>query len=1136
MKHRSTCAILAALLGLAAPTFAADGPGSGTLLLRQPNLSQERLAFVYAGDIWIADRSGQQPVRLTSHGSASQPFFSPDGKMIAYSAAYDGNTDVYVIPVSGGEPRRLTFHSGVDAVCGWSADGKRVLFASQRAVANNRSRQFYEVPLSGGFERKLMEAVAFEGTWSPDNTRLAYRPYNTAYAGASGWRLYRGGATTPIWIIDPASGALEKIPHQNATDLSPLWLGEEVVFISDRDGQAANVFAYHTKTKALRQLTKETVWDVRSLGGQGSTVVFEAGGALKELDLASGTIKPLVVDVSTETAQSRPQWKDASKTITSVVLSPTGKRALISARGDIFTVPVKDGSVRNLTRTAGVREKDGLWSADGKQIAYLTESKFQHFIVLRDQAGLEAPRLLPLPKPFYYTLLAFSPDGKRLALQDNHLTLYSLSVEKGELTKVEASPRGLRGNAFGVSFSPDGRFLAYSITGENHFSRIRVFDLNEGKAHDVTDGLSDATGPTFAASDYLYFTASINSGPVQVGLDMSSQERAVRRGIYAVVLAADGKPPLLPKSGDEDGKKDEKDEKDENKPANKDAKDADKPAKSDKSDKSDKEKPDKEKAEKDKADKDKPDKAEKPPKPTRIDFDGLAQRIVALPLAERNYDELAVGSDGALFYLEVRQPGVSREPPEAEAGDNADLYRYDLSERKTKLLKAGIASFTLSADRKKLLVRSAKGKLETGDASEKFEAKAIDLAQLGMRINPPEEWRQIFDEAWWMEKEFFYDPKLHGLDWDAVYARYSPFVQHVKRREDLSELLVELIAELQVGHNRTGGGDTLKENKVTVGLLGADYAVENNRYRVKTVYPGDRWNPFLKAPLMVPGSTVKEGEYLLAVNGANLTPAQNIYELFENTVGKQTTLTVGSDPAGTGSRSVVVEPIADEAGLRQWAWIERNRLYVEKKTGGKVAYVYLPNTAGDGFQYFNRMYFAQAEKPALIVDERRNGGGQAANYITEILGRPYLAGWRSREALVFGTPGAGIYGPKVMLIDQDAGSGGDFLPWSFKRLRLGTVIGTRTWGGLIGISANPPLIDGGFLTVPFFRFFTPDGEWRVENEGVAPDVEVELDPAEVNRGNDPQLDAAIATVLKNLSTDKPVDRRESPPVPTTLGK
>lgn len=1111
----------------AALAQAQAGPVQPTLMLRQPAVSQQHLAFVYAGDLWLADRSGANARRLTGHAASEfAPRFSPDGRRIAFSASYDGNTDVYVIGLDGGTPTRLTWHPAPDVVNGWSPDGQRVLFASPREVLNNRSNQLYEVGLQGGYEKQVMKAVAYEGAWSPDGRRLAYRPYRAAYVAESGWRQSRGGTTPPVWIMDMASQQWEQIPHVNATDSAPVWAGGEVVFISDRADGAANLFAFNPATKALRQLTRETQWDVRSVDAQGSTLVYEAGGVIKQLDLtgpAGGAPQVLPISLAAVAPQVRPQWRDAGKALTSARLSATGKRVVVSARGEVFTVPVKDGSVRNLTETAGVREKDALWSADGRQVAYLSDAPgMRHELVLAAQDGLGAKERFPLPKAGYFTLLEWSPDGRHVVLQDNHLNLYRLSLAsvpggapRGQLVKVATD---VRRGGLGVTFSPDSRWLAYTSSGDNYFGRIWLHEIATGRNHAVTDGLAHAGTPAFSPKgDLLYFTASINTGPSAVGLDLSTQERPRRAGLYALVLAADGKSPLAPKPGDEDGKKD----------AGKDEKKDDKKADAGKDEKSDAKKDDKKDA-----------RPAEPVKPIKVDLDGLAERVVALPVAERNYDGLAVAADGALFYLQRPQPGASNEAPQAERRATAELWRFDFEERKAKQLRGGVADFSFSEDRKKLLLTLAGGKLEVGEATEKLDSKPLDLAGLRMRVDLRAEWKQIFDEAWWMQKEFFYDPGMHGLDWQAVYDRYLPQLAHVQRREDLNDLLVQMIAELQVGHNRLGGGDVHQETPVAVGLLGADFTIEQGRYRIARLYAGDRLNPHLRAPLAAAGLGVKEGDFILAIGGHELRADTNLYALLENTVGRQVVVSIARDAAavtGQGRRDIVVEPIANDGLLRRWAWIEGNRQYVQKKTGGKVAYVYMPDTAGQGFEHFNRMFFAQVDKQALIVDDRRNGGGQAANYVTELLARPYLGSWKDRDGLVFDTPGGAIYGPKAMLIDQDAGSGGDFMPYAFKRTGLGPLIGKRTWGGLIGISVNPPLIDGGFVTVPYFRFFTPEGEWRIENEGVAPDQDVELDPAAVNRGEDSQLDAAIADVMKRLDAWKPIQRKAAPSA-ATLGR
>ena len=1111
--------VVVALLCRCVVLHAAEEPA--TRLLRQPAISQDHLAFVYAGDIWVSDRDGSHPVQITSHpASEYAPHFSPDGKWIAFSANYDNNTDVYVVPVEGGQPRRLTWHPAADVVTGWSVDGKRVLFVSNREIANSRSSQLYEVPLEGGYEQKVMKAVAVEASWSPDGKRLAYRPYIMAYAGASGWRQHRGGDTPPLWIIDPHSGTLEKIPHENASDSNPVWVGENVVFISDRNEGSANLFLYDAQSHAVRQLTHESPWDVRNAGAYGDTVVYEVGGELKSLDLGSGRTQSIPVHLAMQSLQARPQWKDASKMITSAWLSPTGKRVLMTARGDVFSVPVKDGSVRNLTATSGVHESDALWSKDGQRVAYLSDEGGVQALLIRDAQGLKKPVVHTLGRPDFFGLLGWSPDGARIVLQDNHLHLYAIDLADDVLHLIDTSKRRA---TFKASFSPDGQWLAYTVVGENYFTRVKLHHFADGHSAELAESFVQTDDPVFGDSGLLYFTTSIDAGPTRVNLDMSTQERPLRKAIFAAVLAADGQSPLAPKTADEDSKEaGAKPAATAGSAAGKDSAGKDSAAAKDSaSDKSD-------------AD-DKGAKA-KPVKPTRVDFAGLTDRFVAIPVAERNYDDLIVASDGALFYLSRRQPGSITEPPGPGGDADADLYRYNFEDRAEKQLKSNLVDVSASADRKKLLLSLAEGHYEVADASEKLESKPVDLSGLRMNVDPREEWRQIFDEAWRMEQQYFYDPKMHGLDWKAVRARYEPLLKFVQRREDLNDLLAEMIGEMQVGHNRIAGGDLENERPAAIGLLGADFEVEHNLYRIRRIYRGDRWNPYLVGPLAAVGVKAQEGDAILAINGHPLDASVNIFALLAGTVDKQVTITLSRDGTTQGAHTAVVIPIASEAALRQWEWVDRNRDYVDRKSGGKIAYVYLPDTADGGFKFFNRMFFSQVDKPGLIVDDRRNSGGQAANYVLEVLNRSYLSGWKDRDAEIFNTPAAAIYGPKVMLIDQDAGSGGDFFPYGFRRLKLGKLIGTRTWGGLIGISANGPLIDGGRLTVPFFRFFTPDGEWHVENEGVAPDVEVPLDPVAVNEDKDPQLDAAIAEVLEELKTAKPIPLKTAPSYPTQVGR
>jgi tricorn protease len=1074
------------LLSLALPCLTVQAADPPTRLLRQPAVSRDHLAFVYAGDIWLADRDGGHPQRLTTHPATEQaPHFSPDGKWIAFSAAYDNNFDVYVIPVLGGQPRRLTWHPGADMVTGWSPDSQRVLFVSDREVGASRSGQLYEVALSGGYPHKVMEAVAVEGSWSPDGRRMAYRPYRMAYSGTSGWRQHRGGDTPPLWIIDPAGNRVERIPHVNASDSNPLWVGDNVVFISDRADGSANLFFYDARTKGVRQLTHESPWDVRNAAAFGHTVVYEVAGELKSLDVDSGRVAPIPVHLDLQSVQARPQWKDAFHNITSAELSTTGKRVLVTARGEVFSVPVTDGPVRNLTATSGVRESDALWSPDGQKTAYLSDAGGTPALLVRDAEGLSPPVHHALGSGGFFTLLAWSPDEKRILFQDNHLHLYSIELARDAVTQIDTSSRRHR---FETSFSPDGQWIAYTVTNPNYLNQVRLYSFATGKSTALADGFVQTDHPVFGSSELLYFTASIDAGPSRSTLDMSTQERPLRSGLYAAVLSADGRSPLPPKTGDEEA------------PGSKDkgATGEDHSA-------------------------------------TRVDLAGLAQRLVPIPVAERNYDDIVVAHDGALFYLVRSQPGAAELPPGANREADGELFRYSFEDRAEKSLRGSLVDVSASADRKKLLLTVAQDRLEVADASDKLDAKPVNLAGVRALIDPREEWHQIFDETWRMEKEFFYDPNLHSLDWRAIRARYEPLLPFVQRREDLNDLLVEMIGELQVGHNRIGGGDVYSERSTETGLLGADLRIHNGLYQIAKIYRGDAWNPFLVSPLAASGVNAQEGDTILAINGHPLTEKESIYALLEGTARHEVSLTLSRDGTAKAARTVTVIPTNSEASLRLWDWVQHNQDYVSRKTNGRVAYVYLPDTADDGFTFFNRMFFAQVDRQALIIDDRRNSGGQAANYVLDVLSRRHISGWKDRDGLPFNTPAGAIYGPKVMLINQDAGSGGDYMPWAFRSLGLGKLMGTRTWGGIIGIAANPRLIDGGTLVVPFFRMYSPDGHWQIENQGVAPDIEVELDPIEVNNGVDPQLDAAIAEVENVLRTARP-EPMTPPPYPGTLGK
>jgi len=1036
-----------------------------TLLLRQPAVSGDTLVFTYGGDLWTSRLSGAAPRRLTTHdGDEHDPQISPDGAQVAFTADHQGNTDVYVLPLSGGQPERLTFHPGEDEVLGWTPDG-RILFSSRRETNHGRSGQLWSIAPGEGYPVKEMEARVYRGDMAADGT-LAYLPnrvaYNALYGGRAGWRLYRGGASGTIAILDSDRTEVEWIESDRLNDINPIWAGDTLYLLSDRDGESLALYRYDRADGEMTQVHSEAPWDIRWADTDGATIVFEAGGQLKRFDIATGSVSQIPISIEPDSPQLAERWVDASSTVTHAAISPTGQRALLTARGEVFTVPLDEGSTRNLTTTDGVREYTALWSPEGEEIAYISDEGGVQSLRIVDQRGFDEPRELELggDEEAFYFLEHWAPGGRHLVYTDNHLNLWTADLETGRSTRVATMARR---DQVELDVSPDGRWLAYTLEQPNFLRDLVLYDLETGRSTTVSDGMADTASPAFSRDGaYLYFAASTNVGPVQVGLNMNSREKPNRYGLYALVLSADGTSPVLPGAGDETGG--EQDD---------EASDGDGDV------------------------------------TVRVDLDGLFERKVALPVSENAYDSLAAGEDGALYYIERAQPGAENTPPGGDPQSRNRLMRFDFEEREADEIAEGVTGLVLAADGEHALVDYAEGPWRHGALGESLDLEPLDTSGLRLRIDPQAEWRQIFDEVWRMERAYFYDADLQGLDWDGVRERYEPLLDHVARREDLNGLLAEMIGEMQAGHNNVGGGDGHSEPGVPTGLLGADLSMASNRYRIDRIYSGESWTPFAAGPLAQPGLDVDEGDFILAIDGRELTAADNLFVHLQNKAGDQVTLTVADDARGTGRRDVVVEPVSNEGALRQWGWIEENRRQVDAATGGRVGYVYLPNTAGAGYDFFNRMYYAQANRDALIFDERSNSGGQAADYITDVLSPFHLSGWRDRDGMAYNTPNQAHYGPKAMLIDQDAGSGGDYLPYAFRRREIGPLIGTRTWGGLIGISANPPLIDGGSLSVPYFRFYTPEGAWTVENEGVAPDIEVLLDPVAYNAGRDTQLEAAI---------------------------
>ncbi len=1105
----------AVLLALAALCAANGDQERGTRLLRSPTVSADRVAFVYAEDIWVAPRDGGKATRLTSlDGSENSPQFSPDGQTIAFSGQYDGNMDVYVIPATGGEPRRLTYHPAGDYVRGWTPDGKRIVFVSGRDhVPAGYYERLWTVPVEPGLQEPLPMPTATAGDLAPDGRHIAYVPVSPAFGT---WRGYRGGRTTPIWIMDLTTYAIERVPRDNSNDWDPVWLGDTVYFLSDRNG-TMNIFSYRPGTGEVEQVTHCRDFDVKALDGTGSALVYEQAGYLHLYDLETRTSKQLVINAQADLRWRRPRWVRVSGLIRGADISPTGQRAVFEARGDIFTVPAKKGDWRNLTQTPGVHECQPTWSPDGKYVAWFSDEGGEYHLVLGEQTGTQPLRHINLPNPTYYYDPVWSPDSKKLFYRDCQSHSYWLDIESGESTLIDTDD--VSGWNVG-EWSPDSRWIAYRRSLSNYQSAVFLYSLEQGKSFQVTDGMSAVDKPVFdRGGKYLYFTASTNVGPHVRGFDMSAYEKEVTHAIYLVVLAADTPSPFLPES-DEETVKEEKPKAPEPPKQPEPPKEGDKPSDSNKPE--DGETPSQDQSGGAAVGEAKPatpaaPAAEEPR--TKIDLEGIEQRILPIGLPVGDYGSIAQGGKPDCFLYVEQVPGVG-----------PVLKRYELKDREAKEVIRGVGGFAVSADGKKMLY-SASGAWGIGDPNGSFGpgTGTINTGALEMKLDPPAEWLEAYTEAWRINRDFFYDPQMHGEDWQAMYDKYRPFVDEVVHRADLNYVISLMLGELVVGHSYLGGGDAPGVGGVNVGLLGADIEVDSGHYRIKRIYTGENWNPDLRSPLTAPGVKVSVGDYILEVNSRPITPPTDFYSVFEGTSGRQTVLKVNSKPEADGAWNITVVPIGSEGGLRRKAWIEDNRRKVEELSGGRLAYVYLPDTGGGGYSYFNRYFFSQLDKEGAVIDERFNGGGQIADYMVDFMDRPLMGYFGRRHVIPQPVPGAALFGPKVMIINEYAGSGGDCLPYMFRKRGIGPLIGTRTWGGLVGISGYPPLIDGGSVTAPSLAFYDTDGKWAIENEGVAPDIEVEQTPAELIGGRDPQLERAVAECLKLLETKgyKPVPQPPS---------
>ncbi|HEX9729548.1 MAG TPA: PDZ domain-containing protein [Gemmatimonadales bacterium] len=1037
------------------PSLAAQG----TRLLRQPTVSQQEIAFTYGADLWIVARSGGEARRLTSTPAVeSDPHFSPDGSRIAFTSNRSGMPQVYVVSRDGGEPTRLTWHPTPSLARGWTPDGSRVFYASARDAAPQFYNRLWSVARTGGPSTMVPAPWGFDGSYSPDGRRLVVDRMSR-WDGE--WRSYRGGQNTALTILTLGDLGEVMIPNTDrAMDIEPVWLGNTIYFLSDRDW-ATNVWAYDVAGGTLRQITHEADVDIKALAAGAGQLVYEHDGWIHLLDPATGESRRVDITVHGDFPWAEPRWEDVSDRVAAASLSATGQRVLMEARGEIWTVPVEHGDARNLTRSSAAADRTPIWSPDGLQVAWFSSDGGNYDLLIAAQDGMGTPRRLSIAPSKMGWDPVWSPDGSLIAFADDDARVRVIEAATGNIRTADVNGTVFDLGNRGLRWSPDSKWLAYPKVFPNQYHRIVVWSVENGAARPITDALADAIAPAWDRDGrHLYFLASTDLALGSGWLNLSSLQADPRYAPYAMVLRNDDPTPFPLRSDEE--------------PAQPPGDDANA-------------------------------KADSGSVTVRIDFDGIARRIVALPMPARRYGTVLAGPKGSVFIGEA----VENEPGEL-------LHKFVLKDAKASEFASAVSQVSISGDGKKLLFRVDRTWRVVGTGTKPEPGKGTVTVALRMQLDRMAEWRQMFDDVWRFEREYFYDPGMHGNDWDAVRERYRPLVPFVRHRADLNYVFDQVNGELSVGHSFVRGGDFPDVDTIRVGLLGADLVAERGRWRIQRIYRLESWNPGLSAPLDRPGLRVREGDYLLQVNGVELTAADDPYRLLDGTAGRQTVLQFSRQPNADGAWTETVEPIRSEFQLRQRAWVEDNRRKVDSLSGGRLAYVWVPNTGQGGYTSFNRYFFAQQDKLGAVIDERYNQGGFADDYMVDHLSR-FLRGALTNEA-DGGSPmplPQGVLGPKVLLINEESGSGGDYFPWTFRQLQIGPLIGRRTWGGLVANSSPYPTIDGGRVTAPYPAVYDPINQrYMAENEGIPPDIEVINDARSVAQGGDPQLERAVAEALR----------------------
>lgn len=1049
-------------------------------LLRHPDVSATHITFVYANDIWIVPKDGGLAARLSSPSGQEQfPRFSPDGSQIAFSGNYDGNTDIYVIPSQGGLPQRLTYHHMGDRMLDWHPNGDQILFASSRYSEKQRFSQFFTVPTTGGLPQQLAVPYGEFATFNADGTQVAYTKQSRLFRT---WKRYRGGAGADLHTFNLADQSAATVVQSAANEELPMWKGDRIYYLSDNNpAQRYNLYVYEMGSGTNRQLTNFTDFDVHFPSMGPEEIVFQAGDRLYLLDLASEQSREVDIQVVTDRAALAVRDVNAARNIQDATLSPSGKRLIVQARGELFSVPATEGVVQNLSQTSGVAERSPAYAPEGNEVAYWSDANGEYQLHIRNLETGAVEELTDFTSGFRYGLF-WSPDGKKLAFMNQASQIQYIDRTTKEVTTVGQAKTLMYGGHvnYSMDWSPDSRYLAYPLEGENLNNSIHLYDTQTGEDRTLLSHFYSTFNPVFdPEGNYLFVETNRHFEPIYSDYSGNwSYPNGTQ--LAAIPLRKDVASPLAPKNDAE--KKSEKKETSSEDKTEKASEDADK---------------DKEAA-------------------TKIDFEGLEQRMVVLPPEAGNYGRIGAVK-GKLLYVKYPKSGASDDVQPA-------LMLWDLEEREAKKVMDRVWDFQISGDGSKLLVgQGGKWGVISPAPNQKLD-KPAPTSQLPMQLVPREEWKQLFADAWRMQRDYFYDPNMHGVDWSAMRTRYGQLVESAGTREDVNFILGELIGELNASHTYRGGGDTERSARRNTGYLGVNWAVEGDQYRIAKIIRSAPWDTEMRSPLEAGGIDIQEGDAILSVNGLPLRTDRSPYASFAGLGGKTVALEV---QRGTETHTEVVKLLSSETRLRNLAWIEQNRQRVDEASNGRIGYIYVPSTGIDGQRELVRMYFGQWNKDALIVDERFNNGGQIPDRFIELLNKKPVAFWAVRDGQNWQHPMNAHFGPKAMLINGWAGSGGDAFPDYFRRAELGPLIGERTWGGLIGISGAPSLIDGGYVTVPTFRMYHPDGDWFDEGQGVAPDIEVDDDASELSKGRDPQLEKAIEVLLEQLE-NAPDNRPEQP--------